>query len=100
MLVHYVSSFMFYSYFGVSRSSSVVIAYIMKSRQLEYEPAFEFVKSQRRFVQPNNGFIAQLKLWHFMGYNIDIDCLKYKLYRLRLAGEQMRKGTSKSYHCF
>lgn len=84
----------FSSYFGVSRSSSVVIAYLMKSRHLEYGAAFEFVKSKRRFVQPNNGFIGQLKLWQFMGCHIDVDCVKYKLYRLRLAGEQMRKGNS------
>lgn len=66
----------------------------MKIYRLEYAEAFERVRLKRRFIQPNNGFIAQLKLWHLMGYQIDIECQKYKLYRLRQAGEQMRKGIS------
>uniref|UniRef100_A0A1A9UW41 Uncharacterized protein n=1 Tax=Glossina austeni TaxID=7395 RepID=A0A1A9UW41_GLOAU len=79
-------------YFGVSRSSTAVIAYIMKSHNLDYQTAFELVKSKRRFVQPNVGFAAQLKLWRRMGCTIDNHYQKYKIYRLRLAGEQVRKA--------
>lgn len=67
----------------------------MKNCQMEYSSAFELVRSKRRFVQPNSGFIAQLKLWHLMGYHIDVDYHEYKLYRLRLAGDQMRKGKAR-----
>ncbi|XP_061386165.1 dual specificity protein phosphatase MPK-4-like [Musca vetustissima] len=79
-------------YFGVSRSSSAVIAYIMKRHNMDYNTAYDFVKSKRRFVQPNAGFAAQLKLWHRMGCNIDPHYQKYKIYRLRLAGDQVRKA--------
>ncbi|XP_005179550.2 dual specificity protein phosphatase MPK-4 [Musca domestica] len=79
-------------YFGVSRSSSAVIAYIMKHHNMDYASAYDFVKSKRRFVQPNAGFAAQLKLWHRMGCNIDPHYQKYKIYRLRLAGDQVRKA--------
>ncbi|XP_030381010.1 dual specificity protein phosphatase MPK-4 [Scaptodrosophila lebanonensis] len=79
-------------YFGVSRSSSAVIAFIMKSHNLDYLPAYELVKSKRRFVQPNAGFIMQLKLFRRMGCKIEPSFQKYKLHRLRLAGEQMRKA--------
>uniref|UniRef100_T1GAI1 protein-tyrosine-phosphatase n=1 Tax=Megaselia scalaris TaxID=36166 RepID=T1GAI1_MEGSC len=58
-------------YFGVSRSSTAVIAYIMKTHNFDYNQAFEFVKSKRKFVQPNNGFVKQLKLFHKMNYKID-----------------------------
>ena len=64
----------------------------MKTRAVEYQVAYEFVKQRRRFVQPNAGFVAQLKLYGRMGCTIDNKYQKYKLYRLRLAGEQVRKG--------
>ncbi|EDW56183.1 dual specificity protein phosphatase MPK-4 [Drosophila sechellia] len=79
-------------YFGVSRSSSTVIAYIMKRHNLDFLPAYELVKAKRRFVQPNAGFVSQLKLFRRMGCKIDPNCQRYKIHRLRLAGEQMRKA--------
>ncbi|XP_017055411.1 dual specificity protein phosphatase MPK-4 [Drosophila ficusphila] len=79
-------------YFGVSRSSSTVIAYMMKRHNLDFLPAFELVKAKRRFVQPNAGFVSQLKLFRRMGCKIDPNCQRYKIHRLRLAGEQMRKA--------
>lgn len=64
----------------------------MKQHNMEYQTAHDLVKSKRRFVQPNIGFVAQLKLWKRMGCTIDPQYQKYKIYRLRLAGEQVRKG--------
>ncbi|KAI8034733.1 hypothetical protein M5D96_012556 [Drosophila gunungcola] len=63
-------------YFGVSRSSSTVIAYMMKRHNLDFLPAYEL----------------QLKLFRRMGCKIDPSCQRYKIHRLRLAGEQMRKA--------
>ncbi|XP_055845336.1 dual specificity protein phosphatase MPK-4 [Episyrphus balteatus] len=79
-------------YFGVSRSSTAVIAYMMKKHNLEYQQAFEIVKSKRKFVHPNSGFVNQLKLYRRMGCTIDPQFDKYKAYRLKLAGEQVRKA--------
>lgn len=64
----------------------------MKRHNLDYPAAFELVKSKRRFVQPNAGFVAQLKLFRRMGYKIDPSYQRYKMHRLRLAGEQMRRA--------
>ena len=82
----------------MSRSSTVVIAYMMHRRNWDYQQAYEYVKSKRRFVHPNAGFIAQLKLYKRMGCRIDPQYQKYKVYRLRLAGDQMRKGTHTHHH--
>ncbi|KAH8373844.1 hypothetical protein KR200_008209 [Drosophila serrata] len=79
-------------YFGVSRSSSTVIAYMMKHHNLDFLPAYELVKAKRRFAQPNAGFVSQLKLFRRMGCKIDPSYQRYKIHRLRLAGEQMRKA--------
>lgn len=45
---------------GVSRSASIVIAYIMKTKKLKFEEAFNLVKSKRSIICPNRGFRSQL----------------------------------------
>ncbi|XP_050735356.1 dual specificity protein phosphatase 19-like [Eriocheir sinensis] len=46
---------------GVSRSASVVMAYLMRNYGMSFDEAFRFVKSKRSFVRPNEGFMKQLK---------------------------------------
>ena len=46
---------------GISRSTSVVIAYVMFSMNLSFEKAYEFVKKQHSKTNPNPGFVSQLK---------------------------------------
>jgi protein-tyrosine phosphatase len=46
---------------GISRSSTVVIGYLMKYNKMNYEDAYKHVKSLRSFINPNHGFITQLK---------------------------------------
>ena len=45
---------------GVSRSASVVIAYIMYTHKLKFLDAFKKVKEKRPCIRPNPGFISQL----------------------------------------
>ncbi len=46
---------------GVSRSSTIVIAYFMLKNRWSYKEAFAFVKEKRKQINPNDGFIKQLK---------------------------------------
>jgi len=49
---------------GKSRSSSIILGYLMTTRNWTYEEAFDFVNKQRTSdnpIQPNVGFIYQLK---------------------------------------
>lgn len=48
---------------GVSRSASVVIAYIMKEMKLKYGPSKELVQRSRPVVEPNLGFEKQLMFY-------------------------------------
>ena len=50
-------------YAGVSRSASICIAWLMKRNRWDFETAFNFVKTKRPIICPNNGFIRQLKEW-------------------------------------
>jgi len=45
---------------GISRSSSVVIAYLMRERSWTYAKAFQYVKSMRSCIRPNPAFVVQL----------------------------------------
>lgn len=44
---------------GISRSATIVIAYLMIKKQLRAKEAIERVKKARD-IQPNNGFLKQL----------------------------------------
>lgn len=47
---------------GVSRSASVVIAYLITERSMSAKDAYEYLKHKRPVVEPNPGFIKQLDL--------------------------------------
>ncbi|MCB1119044.1 MAG: dual specificity protein phosphatase family protein, partial [Chlamydiia bacterium] len=49
---------------GVSRSASVVIAYLMKKEGADYQSTFNFVKTKRPCVNPNRGFVRQLQSYN------------------------------------
>ncbi|GJP84702.1 hypothetical protein CLOP_g14752 [Closterium sp. NIES-67] len=48
---------------GVSRSTSLVIAYLMWTQRMEFEEAFRRVKAVRGVASPNMGFACQLLQW-------------------------------------
>lgn len=64
----------------------------MKEKKLKYDKAFELVKSKRHLVGPNQGFIQQLRLYHRMGFQINQQDEKYKIFRLRIAADKIQKG--------
>eukprot|EP01017_Pseudomicrothorax_dubius_P011821 TRINITY_DN14528_c0_g1_i2.p1 TRINITY_DN14528_c0_g1~~TRINITY_DN14528_c0_g1_i2.p1 ORF type:complete len:171 (-),score=35.14 TRINITY_DN14528_c0_g1_i2:16-471(-) len=47
---------------GISRSSSIVIAFLIVSKNMSYDDAFQFVQERRSMIQPNEGFERQLKI--------------------------------------
>ena len=52
---------LFHCYAGISRSSSVAIAYLMIIHNLSLHKALELVKSKRQIVNPNPGFLNALQ---------------------------------------
>ncbi|KIY70327.1 phosphatases II [Cylindrobasidium torrendii FP15055 ss-10] len=46
---------------GISRSTSVVIAYLMRHRHMSYDVAFAFVQQHRACANPNSGFVKVLR---------------------------------------
>lgn len=60
---------------GVSRSSSVVLAYLMKSQQISLEKALQFLKSRRSCARPNIGFLTQLSQWELKILGEKVTCV-------------------------
>ncbi|KAH9924847.1 protein-tyrosine phosphatase-like protein [Fomitopsis serialis] len=48
---------------GMSRSASVAIAFLMATRRMSLDDAFRHVVSRRKIVRPNSGFMQQLKVY-------------------------------------
>lgn len=46
---------------GMSRSPTLVIAYLMIENRWGFEQAYNYVKKQRPLTEPNDGFVKQLK---------------------------------------
>lgn len=45
---------------GMSRSASIVAAYVVRARSLSHTAAVAYVQARRAIVSPNPGFLAQL----------------------------------------
>ena len=48
---------------GISRSPTLVLAYMMKKHRLSFDEAFEKMRKLRSIVDPNVSFIFQLREW-------------------------------------
>ena len=53
-------------YAGISRSATIVIAYLMWKRKIGMREARLYVKSKRESISPNNTFISDLLNYQFL----------------------------------
>ncbi|KAH8822938.1 protein-tyrosine phosphatase-like protein [Flagelloscypha sp. PMI_526] len=58
---------------GVSRSATVVIAYLMWKKSMTFEDALTHVKERRPVIDPNEGFRAQLRIYEQFGCNMETE---------------------------
>ena len=81
-----------HSYRGVSRAPALLTAFLMAKYKLNVEAALALLKAKRSCVCPNPGFIAQLRLWEAMRCKLENDFLRYKMYKLHIVSEKIRKS--------
>lgn len=55
--------------FGISRSAAITIAYLIKYYGLNFNSALKFIKKQRNLINPNKGFVEQLKKYESIVQN-------------------------------
>lgn len=59
---------------GVSRSATIVIAFLIRTMCLNYLEAFETVRKARHWINPNKGFREQLMRWsESLGRDLSMD---------------------------
>lgn len=46
---------------GISRSPTIVIAYLIQEFKMSYDDAYDLVLKSRPIARPNSGFVEQLK---------------------------------------
>eukprot|EP00993_Chasmostoma_nieuportense_P004341 NODE_5015_length_710_cov_8.768439_g4852_i0.p1 GENE.NODE_5015_length_710_cov_8.768439_g4852_i0~~NODE_5015_length_710_cov_8.768439_g4852_i0.p1 ORF type:complete len:208 (-),score=61.73 NODE_5015_length_710_cov_8.768439_g4852_i0:86-646(-) len=46
---------------GISRSATIVIAYVMQYTNMSFDEAFDYVKAKRHIINPNLGFVLALE---------------------------------------
>ncbi|RDX50018.1 phosphatases II [Lentinus brumalis] len=66
---------------GMSRSASVVVAYLIAARSMSLDEALRIVRGRRRIARPNSGFMEQLKVYE-------------RVTRMREAQEKRRREQS------
>ncbi|KAK6813421.1 hypothetical protein RU639_011243 [Aspergillus parasiticus] len=54
---------------GISRSPTVIIAYLMRKYGIDREDALTFVQSKQK-VKPSANFTRQLQIWEQVGYQV------------------------------
>ncbi|CAG2164283.1 unnamed protein product [Oppiella nova] len=68
---------------GISRSATIVIAYLMRRYRKPYEEMRALVKSRRNLIHPNPGFIRQLQLFEAMDYTLDANNRRFRHYLVK-----------------
>ena len=64
---------------GVSRSATIVIAYLMWKTHSDFKVVYFFIKKRRPEIDPNNGFRRQLNLFHklLVDNNCDLNKINF-----------------------
>jgi protein-tyrosine phosphatase len=63
---------------GKSRSSSLVVAYLMATRKVGFDSALAMVKACRAMAEPNTGFEATIRGWTERIHAMDLDRLIFR----------------------
>jgi hypothetical protein len=67
---------------GISRSSTIAIAYIMRYRGMSMSKAFNLVKSRRAIINPNLNFVGQLAAYEkALGQGVPSQCARHLVHR-------------------
>lgn len=77
---------------GVSRSVTVIMAYLMYKYKLQLAQALHAVKRKSASVQPNEGFMKQLELFQEMGFSVDKLSSTYRQFLAELSLKEDPSG--------
>ena len=64
---------------GISRSASMVIAYLIRCKKMALIDAYALVKSERKQICPNHGFFSLLLKWEKANLGVNSCTFEYGL---------------------
>lgn len=79
---------------GVSRSVTIIVAYLMFKHNLKLEQALYAVKRKFESAEPNPSFLEQLKLFEKMGKKVEVNSQEYRLFTSEMLLKQDPSGNS------
>ncbi|KAF8879643.1 hypothetical protein CPB84DRAFT_1687860 [Gymnopilus junonius] len=77
---------------GVSRSATIVAAYIMYSRKVDPQVALDLIKQVRPSIEPNQGFLSQLELFYSAKYKTSIREKPIRMFYMNRTVEDVMNG--------
>ncbi|KZO95405.1 DSPc-domain-containing protein [Calocera viscosa TUFC12733] len=77
---------------GVSRSATIVVAYLMSSQSLPAEEALALVRAARPQASPSETFLAQLGLWREGGFKVSRRDKATRRFYLNRTAEEVMNG--------
>ncbi|KAG6377395.1 hypothetical protein JVT61DRAFT_15191 [Boletus reticuloceps] len=77
---------------GLSRSATIVAAYLMYTRKLDPSAALDMIKALRPHTEPNQGFLQQLEIFHQASYKISHRSKPVRMFYLERTTEEVMNG--------
>ncbi|THH05688.1 hypothetical protein EW146_g9835 [Bondarzewia mesenterica] len=77
---------------GMSRSATIVAAYLMYSQNIDVAAALEIIKQARPNIQPNDGFLRQLEIFHQASFKVSRRDKATRMFYLERAVEEILNG--------
>lgn len=77
---------------GISRSATIVTAFLMYSRKLDAATALEMIRKVRPNVEPNEGFLHQLEIFHQASYKFTSKDKSIRMFYMERTLEEIMNG--------
>ncbi|KAI0266544.1 hypothetical protein BC834DRAFT_875062 [Gloeopeniophorella convolvens] len=77
---------------GMSRSATIVAAYIMYSQNIDVNAAIDLIRKVRPGISPNEGFMAQLEIFHQASFKVSRRDKATRMFYLERAVEEIMNG--------
>ncbi|KAG8216902.1 protein-tyrosine phosphatase-like protein [Butyriboletus roseoflavus] len=77
---------------GISRSATIVAAYLMYTRKLDPSAALDTIRAVRPHTDPNEGFLQQLEIFHQASYKISRRSKPVRMFYMERTLEEVMNG--------
>ncbi|KAF8551665.1 hypothetical protein OG21DRAFT_1444842 [Imleria badia] len=77
---------------GISRSATIVAAYLMYTLKLDPSAALDMIRAVRPHIDPNDGFREQLEIFHQASYKISRRSKPVRMFYMERAAEEVMNG--------